>query len=201
MDWSDGSGVQYLGVNCGRVATVRRKQDGSGVIIDALIDQTPPLPANIRAVISSSNALGGTATLNIDIDGEKAEGKLEPSSKPIFAKYVGLQLNFLPPEISASMKQVGDMSEEFRKTAQQLRESNTIKDLDGAVLQIRDTIAKAGTVMDSLNKTVGDPKTVEDFRTALTSIRQAAEECLNRRDRQDGNAGGQAGEEFWMMFR
>ncbi|HEX2973681.1 MAG TPA: MlaD family protein, partial [Tepidisphaeraceae bacterium] len=47
----EGSPVLYLGVNVGRVVTVNRSADQRSVIIDALVDQDPPLPGNVEAVI------------------------------------------------------------------------------------------------------------------------------------------------------
>src|SRR5579862_4205260 len=40
---SDGSGVNYLGVPCGRVLSLQRSEDGSKVLISARIDRKPPL--------------------------------------------------------------------------------------------------------------------------------------------------------------
>jgi phospholipid/cholesterol/gamma-HCH transport system substrate-binding protein len=165
---SDGSAVNYLGVNVGRVAKVRRTEDGMGVAIDALVDRNPPLPANIRAVISSNNALGGTATLNLDLnDDEKPAGQLAPDAK-LKAVYLGLQLNLISPEIVTMSKEIG-------LTVKQLRDSGAIDDLDATIKQVRDSAAKAGALVDSLNKSAGDPKTVEDIKAAVANVRAATE--------------------------
>src|ERR1700691_3862569 len=44
---SEGSGVTYLGVSVGRITKVRRDDNGQDVLIDALIDNTQPLPGNL----------------------------------------------------------------------------------------------------------------------------------------------------------
>src|SRR5687768_5691043 len=46
---ADGSPITYKGVNVGRVTGVRRvasKADGEDILIDALIEADPPLPAD-----------------------------------------------------------------------------------------------------------------------------------------------------------
>ena len=72
---SEGSGVQYLGVDVGRVTSLSRNPDGMSVTIDAMVDRQPPLPGNVRAQITQTSAIGGASVINLDVDGEKAQGR------------------------------------------------------------------------------------------------------------------------------
>jgi phospholipid/cholesterol/gamma-HCH transport system substrate-binding protein len=167
---SDGSEVRFLGVEVGRVEKLTRDSDGAGVTIDATVDRDPPLPANLRAQIITASALGGTSLINLDVNGEKAQGALGPDAK-IRADYVGLQLNLIPPSIAQTADQVGQLSEELRKTVKQLRESGTIGDLDTTVKSINAQALKIGDFFDSLQNVFGDKKTQTDLKTAITNLR------------------------------
>src|SRR6188474_2499292 len=50
---SDGSGVQYLGVNVGRVERIVLLEDGSGVRIELIIDADKVVPQNVKGSIRS----------------------------------------------------------------------------------------------------------------------------------------------------
>ena len=47
----EGGAVEYRGVAVGSITMVRRDENDQDVIIDALIDNTPPLPGNVTGVI------------------------------------------------------------------------------------------------------------------------------------------------------
>src|SRR5215212_6811380 len=61
----EGSNITYRGVSVGRVKTVKRTPDGKQVVIDAEIDISPPLPANLQGEIVMLSALGGTSTMTL----------------------------------------------------------------------------------------------------------------------------------------
>ena len=70
---SDGSPVTYKGVNVGRVTGVRRTVNpsavtGEDVLIDALIQTDPPLPANLHGRIKQTSLLGGSAMIELEPD-------------------------------------------------------------------------------------------------------------------------------------
>jgi phospholipid/cholesterol/gamma-HCH transport system substrate-binding protein len=171
---SDGSAVTYLGVSVGRVISVSRSSEGNGVVIETVVDSKPPLPANIHAVIVQSSLLGGGSNVNLNLLGEKAEGALAPNST-LDANYVGLQLNLLPPAVTQTADQVGQMSDEIRKMTLQLRNSNVIDDLDGALKQINTQTAKAGKMIDSMQEILGNQNSRDDIRLSLEKFRQTTE--------------------------
>jgi phospholipid/cholesterol/gamma-HCH transport system substrate-binding protein len=68
---SDGSPVTYKGVNVGRVTGVRRvanPADGEDIVVDAIIDANPPLPANLVGTIKQTSLLGGSAMIELEPD-------------------------------------------------------------------------------------------------------------------------------------
>jgi phospholipid/cholesterol/gamma-HCH transport system substrate-binding protein len=158
----EGSNITYRGVSIGRVKTVKRTPDGKQVIIDAEVDTTPPLPANVQGEIVMLSALGGTSTMTLQLLDPDEKGKLEHGAT-IRAHYVGLQ--FLPPEFA-------DLARELRATAQQFRESKLILHFD-------EQVQKAGKMLDSANEFISDPKLREDVKTAAANIRTASE-TINR---------------------
>jgi phospholipid/cholesterol/gamma-HCH transport system substrate-binding protein len=169
---SQGSDIQYLGVEVGHVTSLNRTSDGSGVTIDGVVDEKPGLPANLRARIVQNSAIGGGSIISLDYEGDKPEGILQPDSS-VHADYVGFQI--IPAALSNTAAQIGDMSEEIRKSAQQLRESGVIGDLDKTVKQINVDASKAEQALDSFNTVLGDQKTQENVKVAIDNIRQTTE--------------------------
>ena len=167
---SPGSEVTYLGVEVGRVESLSRDPDGAGVTIDASLDREPPLPANVRGQIVAASALGGTSLIALDIVGDKAQGALADDAK-IPADYVGLQLNLIPPSISQTASQIGQLSTELTKTVKQLHDSGAIDDLDHAIKSINAQAIKIGDFFASLQTVFGDKLTQTDLKTAIANLR------------------------------
>jgi phospholipid/cholesterol/gamma-HCH transport system substrate-binding protein len=176
---SQGSTVEYLGVDVGRVVSLARNPDGMGVTIDAVVDREPPLPSNLRAEIVQTSALGGTSVINLDFEGNRAQGALVPN-ETIQAQYVGLDL--FPASLTQTTSEIAAMSEEIRKTAKQLRESGAIDDLDHTIKTVGVQANKVGQVFDSLQSILGDPKTQNDLRTAIANIRTTTDKLNNLAD-------------------
>jgi phospholipid/cholesterol/gamma-HCH transport system substrate-binding protein len=171
---SEGSAIYYLGVEVGQVSAISRKSDSSGVNIDGVVDTSPPIPGNLNAMIIQSGLLGGASVISLETVGSEPQGQLSPGAM-ITAQYVGLQLNLIPAGFSQAAGQLGDMSDEIRQIAKQLRESGAIRDLDVTIRNINTTIGKAGQTIDSLQTFVGDPKTHEDLKTAIAELRSTTE--------------------------
>ncbi len=176
---SQGALVQYLGVDVGRVESLTRNPDGMGVTIDAVVDRDPPLPANLRAEIKQTSALGGTSIISLDVNGDRANGALVPN-QTIPAEYVGL--NLFPASLTQTATDIAGMSEEIRKTAKELRESGAIEDLDKTIKTISVQANKIGDVFDSVQSVLGDPKTRNDLRTAISNIRTTTDKLNNLAD-------------------
>jgi phospholipid/cholesterol/gamma-HCH transport system substrate-binding protein len=152
------------------VDQITRNADGNSVNIDGLVDRDPPLPANLHATIASTSALGGGNSLNLEIDGDKPEGVLAPDAR-IPAQYVGLELNLLPPSVSQTAAQIGQVSDELAKTLRQLRESGTIDDLDKTIKTVAVQAKKIGDVFDSLQTVIGQPGTQGDLHAIIANLR------------------------------
>ena len=155
---SEGSIISYRGVGVGRIGTMKRSQDQLSVQIEAQIDlRPPPLPENLEGIIRSQ-VLGGSGSLSLQLIDPEPRGQLQAGAK-LRAKFVGIE--FLPPEFA-------ELATELRTTTKQFRDSNLITHLDAQV-------AKAGEILDSIDKLVSDPQLREDVHNAVGNIRAASE--------------------------
>lgn len=156
---AEGSPVLYRGVNVGQVTGVRRADNQREVIIDASLDESPPLPRNVEGLIRLQALLGAGAGINLElIGGEEPQGQLQPGDS-IAARYVGLDL--VPPEF-------GGLATDLREISRTFRDS-------GLITNLNDTVLKAGRTMESVEKLVADPKMRQDIETTLTNLRTASE--------------------------
>jgi phospholipid/cholesterol/gamma-HCH transport system substrate-binding protein len=157
---ADGSAINYLGVETGHVTEVEiDPQSRQRVVIRAVINTDPPLPANVRGVIKTSSLLGSGANIALVTDGPPSNEKLARNQK-IQARFVGYA-ELLPPEFS-------QLASELAATAKQFRDSNLVADLDAQV-------KNAGRVIDSMQQILGDPKTQEDLKASLANMRAVTE--------------------------
>jgi phospholipid/cholesterol/gamma-HCH transport system substrate-binding protein len=161
---SVGSSVTYRGVSIGNVTEIRRSQDQTLVIIDALVDAKLPPPANVTARIRSQ-IVGGGSTISLEVVGNKPEGHLQAHAQ-IQTQFLGLDL--LPPEFA-------QLATELRATAQQLRESKLAEHLDQTTLSVKAQVEKAGKLIESLDSLVSDSKLREDLKNSMANIRTASE--------------------------
>jgi phospholipid/cholesterol/gamma-HCH transport system substrate-binding protein len=160
---SDGSPVQYRGVAVGRVSKVTRGDDMITVYIDALIDQDPPLPANVEARIRSQGLIGTGAALALSvIDNGTPTGRLAAGAT-VQARYVGLDI--IPPEFA-------ELATELKLTAKQFRETGIIENLN-------QQITKAGNMIDSADSLIRDPKLREDLQMSLANLREITDKAKN----------------------
>jgi phospholipid/cholesterol/gamma-HCH transport system substrate-binding protein len=167
---SPGAPVEYLGVEIGRVTAMSRNPDGIGVTVDAVVDRDPPLPANVHAAVLSTNALGGTSIVSLDLGDEQPHGALA-ANETIITEYRGLQLNLLPSSVSQTATQIGAMSEEIRLTAKKLRDSGAIDDLDKTIKSFSVQAGKIGQLADSLQSVFGDSATQSNLKVAIGNLR------------------------------
>src|SRR5256885_2627357 len=63
---SEGSNVTYRGMNVGQITHLTRMTDDR-IRIDAQVQNTPPLPANIKGVIRSTGLLGGGSAMALTL--------------------------------------------------------------------------------------------------------------------------------------
>lgn len=168
---SQGSGVMYLGVDVGTIAAVERDpHDPTRVLIHAMLDKRPPLPGNLYGKIRSQ-LVGGGSSLDLELIARTPSGEQIPHPVPtgqldphqlIPAEFVGVDV--LPPEF-------GELATELRQTAEALRKAHVIEETGDMVKEIRLDAQRAGKLMETLDRTVGDPKMQEDLRVSLANFR------------------------------
>ncbi|HEV8290331.1 MAG TPA: MlaD family protein [Tepidisphaeraceae bacterium] len=186
---SEGTSIYYLGVSVGRVTKIERSQDLRSVVMEGLID--PPIPANVEGRIRTQ-LFGGGASISLilvpyTID-EIVMGTTRPSSSPVAATQSMEPRGELKPNsriravfvgIDILPKEFTDLSQELRRTSEQFRESQIIPKLAGAVDTFKMNIDKAGNLIDSMNRLVGDEKAQKNINTALENFRFTSEKAAS----------------------
>jgi phospholipid/cholesterol/gamma-HCH transport system substrate-binding protein len=155
---SEGSPVFYRGVATGHVVRVYLF-DRDHVYVDAMVDQNPPLPANLKAIIRMNGLIGGASSVVLQLADEAPQGEIKAHAE-IPATYSGFDL--LPPQFA-------DLAKELTDTARQFRESHVITDADAQVKKI-------GQLVESLNAVIGDEETRANLKTSIANIRKTTDD-------------------------
>ncbi len=165
---SDGSAITYRGVSVGRVVAVRLKTDGSGVLIDSLIDRDQGVPGNVDATIRQTSLLSSNAVINLE-PADHTTGKPEPltSHQILPAHFSGLQFD----EMQRSIVKI---SEEVSVTLRQFRESNAVPDLDAAIKQINAQMTQVGGQLTQTMQQFHDSNAIADLAAAIKQINATA---------------------------
>jgi phospholipid/cholesterol/gamma-HCH transport system substrate-binding protein len=166
---ADGSAVTYRGVTVGRITGIHRGSNSRDILIEALIDNTPPLPANVIGKIRTVSMISGIASIAMDLIGgpnATANGTLSEGEK-IQAIYVGSEL--LPPEFSQDLKGVGDY----------LNDPKIASDLRASLENIRHISDKMSKFSDRLD-TLGDQATdtITDARADVNKISRQVDDRM-----------------------
>lgn len=164
-----GAQVLYRGVPVGQITQLRRDPNQRDVLIDAEINDTPPLPGNVEGIIRTQSLISGSSALSLDLIGGTAaepKGQLK-NGQIIQARYVGTEL--IPPQFAT-------LASELSKTTQDVQKVRLIAHLD-------ETVRSATDVMKSLDDYVSDPKMRADLRAAISNFREVTE----RADRSAAN--------------
>jgi phospholipid/cholesterol/gamma-HCH transport system substrate-binding protein len=156
---SDGSTIYYLGTEVGRVERIYRGSDNRSVVIVADVNKQPPLPSNVHAVIQTTSALGSASKISLELNDEK------PSQNPLQDQ----------ASLTGSYEGSGLIPKGFAQLADDMRKQNLIPHLDETVVSIKEQSERAGQLLGSMQQLIGDEKTREDLRTAVTNIRTASE--------------------------
>jgi phospholipid/cholesterol/gamma-HCH transport system substrate-binding protein len=152
---AEGSAIQYLGVTVGRVTALRRLPDNSGVMIEALLNDGEVLPRNVVGYIRAQSALGTGANITLETQDFRTRKPQPPVTE-------NLQSG---DELLAFNRNTGIIPAEFTALAEEVRKQELIIHLD-------ETIKKAGSALESVDKLVGDPKLRTDLAEALASFRE-----------------------------
>lgn len=159
----DGSAVLFRGVQVGQVRNVRMTDDMERVVLTIQLNSGARVPANVTADIRPLGLIGGSSSVFLEIQGPQPEGRLLAGAE--IRGQVGT-LNLLPKEFT-------QLADDLRKTSQSFRESGVIDHLDKAVVNISDQATRAGDVLQSVQKIVGDPKIKDNLAQSLENINQA----------------------------
>ncbi len=154
---SEGSPVLYLGVEVGRVLTIRRNADNSSVSIEAILNTGEQIPVNVVGVIKAQSALGSSAEINLEPVGTPSK-EFVHDGQQVRAHFGGSSL--VPPEVIA--------------LATQMREQQLIKHLDESVVTMRLELEKAGKILDSTSEIINDAAIRGNVRGTIASVRAAS---------------------------
>jgi phospholipid/cholesterol/gamma-HCH transport system substrate-binding protein len=158
---SEGSAVQYLGVNVGQVKQLQLNPDGSGVIMSLVINEGNHVPENVEGTIKSGGLLGSSANIGLEPKG--------PPSKTLIQ--AGTELHIQPGSSNSLIPP------EFTNLLEDLRKRELIKHLDEAVVSIRDQALKFGKLMDSTTALLDDKQMQTDLRASLANLRTTTEKA------------------------
>jgi phospholipid/cholesterol/gamma-HCH transport system substrate-binding protein len=154
----EGSPVLYRGVTVGKVVAVKLLSDNQNVEIDAAVNQSPVLPANLEGVIRQTNVFGAGASVSMELLGDHPQGALARDAK-LTSRFAGSGL--IPPEIN-------ELAKELKATSRQFRESNIIGNLNTQV-------TKVGKMVDEITKFVSDKDTQDNLHQSLANVKTATE--------------------------
>jgi phospholipid/cholesterol/gamma-HCH transport system substrate-binding protein len=175
---ADGSPITYKGVNVGRVTRVRRvasQVGGEDIVIDALINTDPPLPANLHGRIKQQSLLGASATIELAPDADAA-------TKPSSLAQQGMlkEGDQLEAEYQPDLTSLGDNVRTLSASAEQMINSvNKIigdpkvqQDIKVSLTEARATLENANKVSQRLDKLGASlEKTADDTGAAVADIR------------------------------
>ena len=188
---AEGSQVTYRGVNVGRVTGVRRvagAPEGADIVIDALIEADPPLPANLEGRIKQTSLLGASATITL----EPGPDELDPASRPatadgprlppLLVEGANLRAEYVPDITS-----LGDNIRGLTNSLQDLIGDPRVKeDVHVSLANIRETTESAkhlgarleklsdrlDEIADNSNGTISEAhETVKDVRATVKDAR------------------------------
>jgi phospholipid/cholesterol/gamma-HCH transport system substrate-binding protein len=169
-----GGSVNYLGIQVGRVLSVRREvttlrdSRSERIVIQTELDKNPPIPANVSAEIVITSPLGGVSSLDLRLPpGTEPDGVLSDGAE-LKARYLGS--TFLPPEFA-------ELARDMSATVRQFNDAKVIDSLRNTVELAGKRIDQAGAAIDGFSSLVNDPKLREDIKSAIASIRQASDDA------------------------
>ena len=179
---AEGAQVSYRGVGVGRITSIRRDKDSMGIIIDALIDNTPPLPGNVTGSVKTVSLVSGIAAMQLDLIGgvnAVPKGLLEENQK-IPAIFVGTDL--IPDAYADELKSAGEV---IKGINNYVNDPKIGADLRASLENIRHITERVQTFSDRLDKvtdqatsTIADAQST--IRSAHTDVDQISRQIDDR---------------------
>jgi phospholipid/cholesterol/gamma-HCH transport system substrate-binding protein len=174
---AEGAQVSYRGVTVGRITSIRRDSDSLNIIIDALIDNTPPLPGNVTGTVRTVSLVSGIAAMQLDlIGGLKAvpQGTLTQNQK-IPAVFVGTDL--IPDEYADELKSAGQV---IKGINNYVNDPKIGADLRASLENIRHITERVQSFSDKLASVTDQAtSTIADAQSTIKST-QVDEQKLSR---------------------
>lgn len=162
----NGTAVYYLGLEVGRVTSVRRLPNNREVEISVVLNEDESLPKNLHATIRQTSQLGQASALYLETMVMK-DGRLVPAP-PEGVLESGATVN---GEHAGS----GIVPAEFTDLARDLREQKLIAHIDEAVIEMRTQLKKAGRLFESADELIGDDQVRADLKATIASVRKTSD--------------------------
>ncbi len=159
----EGSPVLYRGVNVGQITSVKRTENDRDILISGMVETTPPLPANVHAIIRPAGLIGGGSQVLLILNDPQPAREPLARDQQIQATYATLTSEYLPPEFS-------DLARELKDTVRQFREARVVD-------KFNEQLDRAGRLMDAFQKVVDDPDTQRNLKDAIANLRTATEQA------------------------
>lgn len=158
----EGSAVLYRGIGVGQVRSIRMADDMTYVVLTLQLNPDARVPANVEAIIRPQGLIGGSSAVFLELTDTAANGRLT-SGAELHGHVSGMDM--LPKEIT-------QLATDLRKTSQQFRESGVVEHLDQAIISISTQATKVGTILDSVQKLVGDEKMRSNIQESMQNINE-----------------------------
>lgn len=185
----EGSPIYYLGVNVGRVVRASHSEDQLNVLIDAIVENDPPLPANIEGRIRTQ-LIGGGSSISLVLVPPAEIGATQPSARaetrPVAIVPVGrleagqivkadfLGFDLMPREFTDLARDLTETSAEVREFSRSFRSAELIPKLSATIDSLKANIDKAGRTIDSFNELIEDDKIRQNIKETFTNLNEAS---------------------------
>lgn len=185
---SEGSAIFYKGVNVGHVVSIRRSDDQTMVLIEAMVVAEPPPPGNVFAKVRTTSLLGSSSAINLALPTvrkkvqtengvEEREVELPPvghlvANQKVETKFVGLDL--LPPEITNLANDLKLTSQSVRQFAQQFMEAKVFDDVKKNMDALYRTLGSAERAFASAESLLSDQKMRDNLQKSLENLQTAS---------------------------
>lgn len=197
---ADGSPVTYRGVNVGRVTGVRRvlTDDREDVVIDALIDADPPLPANLHGRIKQTSLLGGSAMVALEVDESAATRPGASKNIGFLGSGANLQADFVPDvtSLTDSVQTLSASAHEMIASINKIvGDPKVSDDIRAALSNARQTLENANKVSARLDK-LGESfeKTADSAQTTMGEVQTTVKDARGEIKRMSDNLNQRLGQ-------
>jgi ABC-type transporter Mla subunit MlaD len=177
---SAGSPVLYKGVPVGRITQITRGEDQRFVLLRAVVDQMPPLPANVHGEIRAP-LFGSGASVSLvlhDPAGRSATAVtpaevslVEPAPEGRLERHMVLDAEYVGFDVAADLKQT---SQELRRIGEDFRREKILAKLGRSldILEINAELARES--LQGVRDVVADPEMKKSVNEAVANFREAS---------------------------